>query len=280
MSLRRTSCAERRRRGLHRSWRSSIRRSHLPRGCGSGSTTPKQRGRVGGGPAESALDRNRTCGLPLRRRSLYPTELRGQIVEGRRSVRCGRSRPSRLLSVSWCCRICLAFSCPSACLRQADPTTADDWRIAALPGLSRRSVLRRGQTHREPRAVWETGALSPELRGPRAGRERGRRLPRSALVGPGPGPGGSTSRPRLGREVRAHEGLADKTASVSSPKSKSLSFERSLLRRPCRPGRIRLPAVALVGLACPRSRSQECPGSNGGVRVWVDAARQHRMIAS
>ena len=29
----------------------------------------------------SALDRNRTCDLPLRRRLLYPTELRGQCVE-------------------------------------------------------------------------------------------------------------------------------------------------------------------------------------------------------
>src|SRR5690606_32635266 len=37
-------------------------------------TARTQRG-VGWG---SALDRNRTCGLPLRRRSLYPTELRGR----------------------------------------------------------------------------------------------------------------------------------------------------------------------------------------------------------
>ena len=32
----------------------------------------------------SALDRNRTCDLPLRRRLLYPTELRGQCVENTR----------------------------------------------------------------------------------------------------------------------------------------------------------------------------------------------------
>ena len=29
----------------------------------------------------SALDRNRTCDLPLRRRSLYPTELRGLTAD-------------------------------------------------------------------------------------------------------------------------------------------------------------------------------------------------------